>query len=54
MIASLFLGAGGHILRGIRLDTKAIQRHARRDQIVNRQVEGDHRCQVSWLIEGST
>ncbi len=40
------------ILRRVRLDTEAVDGHAGRDQIVNRQVEGDHRGKVSGLVEG--
>ncbi|SLW71840.1 Uncharacterised protein [Klebsiella pneumoniae] len=52
MIGALFIRRGGEILRRVRLDTEAVDGHAGRDQIVNRQVEGDHRGKVSGLVEG--
>ena len=52
MVGRLFVRIGGKVLRRVWLDTEAVQRHARRDQIVNRQVESDHRGQMSRLVEG--
>lgn len=52
MIGALFIRRGGEILRRVRLDTEAVDSHAGRDQIVNRQIEGDHRGKVSGLVEG--
>lgn len=52
MIGALFIRRGGEILRRVRLDTEAVDGHAGRDQIVNRQVEGNHRGKVSGLVEG--
>ncbi len=36
----------------IGLQTEAVQRHIRRDQIVNGQIEGDHGSQMSRLVKG--
>jgi hypothetical protein len=35
------------------LQTEAVERHIRRDQIVNRQIEGHNRRQMSWLVGGA-
>ena len=51
-IGGLFFRVADRALRRVGFNTEIIQRHAGRNQVVNRQVKGDNGCQVARLVKG--
>ena len=51
-VGSFFIRIAGSVLRGIGLQTETLQRHTRRNEIVNGQIEGHYRRQMTGLVKG--